>query len=196
MTLLVSAAELAIHLGTSFDATQTARAEQIITAVSGTVQRYCNRYQLVSVADDEITLRGSYSYELHLPRGPVTAVSSVVVDGTATTDYDLVKDHLIRTSFEDQAPFNRPLVPHWGGPDIVIEVTYTHGLAAVPDEVKAVVFDLASRAYSNPSSVRSTSIDNYSVTFAGELSGSSLALTPDQKVALQHFHIGARSARL
>jgi hypothetical protein len=196
MTLLITADELEIHLGATFTAAQTTRATQIIGAVSAVVQGYCNRVQLVAVTDDEITLHGSYSYRLPLPLGPVTSVSSVTVDGYATTAYDLVQDTLVRSGFDDQPPFRHPSVPHWGGPDVEVAVTYSHGLSAVPDKVKAVAFDLAARPYANPTSVRSQSIDGYSVTFAGQLSGSSaLSLSADQMKTLKGWHISNRSAR-
>ena len=117
MTDLITAADLERHLGATFTADQELRAAQIVTRVSGRIQRYCNRVQLTQVTDDELTLRGSYSYELALPGGPVTSVASVTVDGTAVTTYDLVGDSLVRTSIENTAPFRVPTVPHWGGTD-------------------------------------------------------------------------------
>jgi len=197
MTLLITADELEIHLGATFTAAQTTRATQIIEAVSAVVQAYCNRVQLVEVVDDEITLNGSYAYRLPLPLGPVSSVSAVTVDGTATTAYDLVQDTLVRNGLDVQPPFHVPTTPHWGGPDVEIGVTYTHGLSAVPEKVKAVTFDLAARPYANPTSVRSQSIDGYSVTYAGQLSGSSaLSLSGDQKATLKGWHISNRTARV
>lgn len=196
MTLLITGLEIETHLGATFTVVDEQRAEQLAAAVGGVIQAYCNRVQLTQVVDDEITLKGSYSYRLDLPLGPVTSVSSVTVDGYATTAYDLVKDTLVRSGFDDQPPFRYPSVPHWGGPDVEVAVTYTHGLTSVPERVRAVAFDLAARVYANPTSVRSQSIDGYSVTYAGALSGSSaLSLTDEQMRTLRPWHISNRSAR-
>ena len=74
---------------------------------------------------------------------------------------------LVRSSVENAAPFHIPTVPHWGGPHIEVDVTYTHGLTAVPEEVKDVCIELCSLSWSNPTMARSFSIDGYSASFGG-----------------------------
>lgn len=167
------------------------RLGQAITRVSSRVQRYCNRVSLTQVEDDEITMAGSYSYELPLPKGPVTEVSAVTVDGSSVSDWDLVKDKLIRSSLDDASPFVTPTTPHWGGPHVVVAVTYTHGFATVPDEVKDVCFDLLAMAWHNPTGVRSQAIDGYSVTFGGTR-GSDV----DPLTRLAGWHRSSGSVRL
>lgn len=163
---------------------------QAITRVSSRVQRYCNLVSLTEIEDDEITLVGSYSYELKLPKGPVSEVSEVTVDGSSVSDWDLVKDTLVRSSIDDASPFLTPTTPHWGGPHVEVAVTYTHGFATVPDEAKDVCFDLLAMIWHNPAGVRSQAIDGYSVTFGGAR-GSDV----DPLARLSGWHRSSGSAR-
>jgi hypothetical protein len=164
--MLVTVDDLEGYLEASFSASQITKAEGVIERVSGTVQRYCTRYALTETADDVVVLQGSYSYRLPLPKGPASSVSEVLVDGNATTDYDLVADVLIRTAVDATTPFHVARTPHWGGTDVEVQVTYTHGFAAVPDDVKDVVLLLAAERFDNPTGDKTESIDGYSHTRA------------------------------
>lgn len=66
---------------------------------------------------------------LRLP-GPVTAVASVLLDGTAVTDFEVLPNGLWRHC-------------GWGRFPCPITVTYTHGLAPVPDDIVDLVAQLA-----------------------------------------------------
>lgn len=177
--LLVTVDELETHLGAAFSPEDRARAEQAITMASAAIQRYCNLVGLQQVTDT-VVLRGVYGTDLLLPFGPVAAVSAVEVDGQAlgVNDYDVVRDELVRRA-------------GWGGTSVEVEVTYTHGLAVVPDEVKAVCLDVAARSYANPTGVRSETIDGYSVTYAG--AGAAVGLWPGDRSSLSAFHRSAAS---
>jgi hypothetical protein len=157
------------------------------------VQRYCNRVGLVRVDDDQITLRGSYGPELALPLGPVHEVTAVAVEGQAVDGWELVKDILLRTGQDDiDYPLGHPFrrVGHWGGNDVEVAVTYSHGDAA-PDEAKGVCLDLAARVWSNPSGARSFSIDGYSAAWS---TGSTSGLTDDDKATLAAWHRSSATA--
>lgn len=194
--MLVTEAELAVHLGmTTFTPEETARATQIITHASGVVQRYCNLVGLVQVPNDEITLRGVYGPELVLPRPPVESVASVEIDGVAVSDWELVKGRLVRTGPTDVGyPLEVPyrVHGHWGGTSVEVAVTYTHGLAVVPDEAASVCLDLSARRWSNPTGARSFSIDGYSASWGSGANG----LTDDEKAALSTWHRSAHTADL
>lgn len=194
--MLIDAEDFAIYMGVTFTSAEETRAELLLTNVQGVVQRYCNLVQLEEIEDDEIVLRGSYSAAIILPRGPVTAVSEVTVDAAVVTDYDVVGDTIIRTGMDDQvSELRRPRGIHWGGSDIVLGVTYTHGFATPPAEVLSVIYDLAAGAWANPTSVRSHSqtIDGYSdsKTYIG---GRAASLTDDHKATLSDYHRSTRSA--
>lgn len=186
MVQLITADELAEALGVTFTATDTARANSLITRISGRLQRYCNLVGLTEVTDDEITLPGVYGTDLILPKPPVSSVSSVSVDGTTVTDFELVKNRLVRT-YRPNAdyPLGHPfrLINHWGGPDVEVAVTYTHGLSTVPDAVKDAAMEMATKAWGNPSAALSLSIDGYSARWSD-----GGPLTKDIKGDLKTWH--------
>lgn len=99
---------------------------------------------------------------LPLPGLPVTAVTSVEVDGEALTtdEFKLVENRLWRTAY-------------WGGCEPVeVVVEMTHGLAEVPPAIKQLVIDLAILGASAATEgahdprVIAERIDDYEVKFA------------------------------
>ena len=118
---------------------------------------------------------------LALPGLPVESVSSVSVDGSPVTGWDLV----------DAAHLWRP--SGWGHEQrpAAVEVTLTHGLAEVPEDIKQLVCDLAilgadaAPAGAVDPRVFSETIDDYTVTFKqGSSVASAMELPTATKVAL------------
>lgn len=114
--------------------------------------------------DSTVTLWALDTSEwLPLPGSPVTAVTSVTVDGDALTsdDYKLVDGHLWSAT-----PWGDGCTP------AEVEVTLTHGLAEVPAAVVNLVCDLAILGAKVAADgaidprVVAEKIDDYSVTFA------------------------------
>lgn len=196
--MLVEAEDLATYLGETFTTAFEARAELILPNAQGAVQRYCNLSWLEEIEADEITMKGSYSATILLPRGPVSEVSEVTVDGSVVSDYDVVLDKLVRTGMDDAvSELRRPRGIHWGGSEVVLGITYTHGLSDAPAEVLSVIYDLAAGMWANPTSVvsHSQTIDGYSdsKTYAHNAQRS-VSLTDDHKATLRDFHRASGSA--
>jgi hypothetical protein len=137
----------------------------LLELATGEVQAMTGQ-RLVEVDGDEIEL---YVYrntgmELTLPQRPVTAVTSVEIDGTAVTDYRWAagSSRLIRDCWwSTRCP-----------PPSIVGVTYSHGYASddqglVP--AQSAVLGLARQVASNPSGVQSESIDDYRVQYASDL---------------------------
>ncbi|MFG2916255.1 hypothetical protein ACGF0D_25615 [Kitasatospora sp. NPDC048298] len=66
-----------------------------------------------------------------------------------------------------------------------LHVTYTHGYAEVPADVRALVLTLAGRVFTNPRDLRQESVGSVSVTYAAETIGASLA--PVERDALARY---------
>jgi hypothetical protein len=94
-----------------------------------------------------------------LPQRPVVSVQGVTVAGKplAPDRWQLVRDRV-------RVPDDQP-----------VTVTYTHGYAAVPGDVLAVVLTLAGRVLTNPADLRQESVGSASVTYSAETIGASLA---------------------
>lgn len=168
MTALVPTERVERYLGLTFNDADTARATEIIKTVSGRVQRYCNRVGLTRILNDEITIDGSFSSVLRLPRPPVVEVTEVLMNGIPVTDFEPVgADRIVRTSrmLSTYPNVVREPLGTWGGTAATLDITYTHGLAQVPEEIVDVVLELCARRWYNPGGNRSQSIDGHSVTF-------------------------------
>lgn len=83
----------------------------------------------ISVHTATVRTTAPQGHLLTLP-GPISSVSSVSLDGTTLTDYEWLPNGLWRRS-------------GWGHEPVPVTVTYTFGLAEVPDDVKDLTVQLA-----------------------------------------------------
>lgn len=142
---LADADALLARLGvTSPTAEDTERAEQRIAAASAAFRTLAGGQAIGFVADDVVILDGDGSRLLLLPQYPVTAVTSVLVDGAdVTAEVTWSELGLIRRA--DPFP----------GTYRSVQVTYSHGYDPVPDDVVDAVLDLAEAASRMPAGVTS-----------------------------------------
>ena len=88
----------------------------------------------ISSTTSTLTVLPNRGHWLDVP-GPVTAVTSLTLDGTAVTDHRIIGSRIWREY-------------GWltAGPHALIEVTYTHGLAVVPADIVDLVCSLVAGA--------------------------------------------------
>lgn len=90
-----------------------------------------------------------------------------------TTDYSRTGNQLRRghpwwyTSRLQGWPHHTPLGV-WAP---LVRVTYSHGYLVIPDDIVAIVLDVAQALYTNPQGLRSWQVPEYSETYATELLG-------------------------
>ncbi|MFD0773377.1 hypothetical protein ACFQZ2_05490 [Streptomonospora algeriensis] len=89
----------------------------------------------ISQTTSTVTLEGRTSVWLRLPAPPVTAVSTVLLDGETVTDYRLRTTDLWRRAGW-QAVCGEPSE---------VEVTYTHGMPTVPADIVDLVCRIAAQ---------------------------------------------------
>lgn len=147
--------DLAAYLQQDID---TATATVVRTMATGIVTGYTN--QLIETATYTHLLPISAACTIRIPQRPVTAVTSVTVDGTALTsgtewDWDGYSDTI---ALDGWSPDNED---EWQA-----TVVYTAGYATVPDDITAVALDLAGQLYSRSPGVTAESIDDYRVQYA------------------------------
>lgn len=119
----------------------------------------------ISQTTSTVVLEGPEGQWLRLPGPPVTAVATVEIDGVAVTDWRLRSGMLWRAA-------------GWTGTDgpSEVEVTYTHGLPAVPPDIIDLVCRITAAALaayrSEPDGlglaardIRSERIGDYAVTY-------------------------------
>lgn len=153
------------------DADQVAAVELAIAWATETIKNYC-RQVIERVENETITLDCDGGVRLFLPELPVISVAEVVEDGEALAvddDYKLAAYGVLHRVDQD-----------WLSGVQVIEITYTHGYATIPDDIVAVCARAASRAFQaglkaadaeGIAGIQSKSLGDYSVTFASEHGG-------------------------
>lgn len=178
-----TATELATFTGDS--SLDGARGTMLVDQASAVIRTY-TRQTFDLVTDDEVELRGTWRAGLQLPERPVVDVTAVAVDGTTVTDFHRVRDVLYR-GFRDDADHqvNRA---HWGGPETVVTVTYSHGFssgAAALETLKGVCLQIAARAALNTSGMSSESIGDWSASWGN--GGGGFALTAAEQSILDRY---------
>jgi hypothetical protein len=145
--------ELAAWLGVSAD---DARLRQALAAASRRF-RGAVRHQVSLVADDHSVLDGGGREALLLPAAPVTAVTSVKLDGTLLAE---------GTDFAWSADgFLRRLGCCWPDRLRCVDVVYSHGYDPVPDDIAEVVIDQARAMYRVEPGIQTKTVGGQSVTF-------------------------------
>lgn len=86
----------------------------------------------ISQTTSTVVVEGEPQQRLTLPGPPVTAVDEVSIDGVVVTDWRLRSDRLWRYG-------------GWSvdGTPVEVEITYTHGLPTVPDDIVDLVCRIA-----------------------------------------------------
>lgn len=180
---LATVADLATLLGRTFTPEQELQAQALLDQASSVVRAYVRQDITQATTTDTFTMRRADPV-LHrcrgvvtLPQRPVTDIDSVQVGGVATEDWWQDGNELLVRSWSwDQPPAaHRP-------PQVT--VTYTHGWAEVPGDIKAIVLQAANRVIVNPSGIRSETVGGESVTYlipaAGEYLGVLLSRTEEK----------------
>lgn len=175
-------------------------AEEAIVEATAAVRNY-TRQTISRVANDALTLTiEPYRSLILLPELPVISVASVVEDGTTLAIGDDYR-------WTDYGRLTRRGSSYWNSNWQEVVVTYTHGYATIPDDVKAVCARSAARRYqaglraaasSGVAGVQAETIPDYAVTYSPEtgpnnsmLLGASAAmiLLPSERGILDRYRV-------
>lgn len=168
MDPLATLADLTARTGTVPD---PVRGLALLKDASAAVRAFTR--QTISLATSAVRLVPSYG-RLRLPQWPVVAVTGAVDD--LGDDVDLVwpSSSSTLTVYSDQ-----PLT-----------VSYTHGYAVIPDDVIAVVCQIAGRALgitSDASALQSESLGAYSYSVQAAAAAGPIGMLPDERALLKRF---------
>jgi hypothetical protein len=207
MELLATTDQLAARLRQTLDPVE---ATQALTDASGLV-RAIARQDISFVADDTVILVGG-DRTLTLPQRPavvddtyaLTVIERGVFGGVDLTmiehrDFERVGNVLTRGYpwyYTNNTrlmgwPYNRPLGV-WGPR---VDVTYSHGYPVIPDDVVAIVLDVAQIVWTNPAGLRSMTVGGYSETYAMETLGRDMVENIKVKLGATGRRRGAFSVR-
>ena len=147
------------------DVTNTALVAVMLAVASATIRNAAQSPILSTSSTVTVWAMDECDTWLDLPGKPVTAVSSVTLDGTllAATDYKLVDSRLWRLGGWGGSRYSEP---------IAAVIALTHGFATVPVDIINLVCDLAEAGIKTANTggisdprVLVESIDDYSVTY-------------------------------
>lgn len=184
MTTFVSPLELAQYFNGTTDLADLspewiAQAEILLEMISADVEAAAG--VPIEASSRTVLLAGTWSRDLDLPAGPISAVSAVTVNGIALdasgyywNDRSLLRRGSNALGLDDDADyFDRPEQgarsrsgDGWGGPASTVAVELTGGFAApVPDFVRSLVLRIAARTFGNVGQVTQETLAIYSVSY-------------------------------
>jgi hypothetical protein len=167
-------------------AAQIAAAERAVTEAAAAIRNYTNQY-LELVEDETIMLDSRGGTRLFLPELPVTEVTEVVEDDdtlVVTTDYKLGQWGIL----------HRVGGAKWDKGIQIIEVTYSHGYAILPDDIIAIATRAAARAYQ--AGLRAAEGDAIPGISSRALGDFSVSYTAETGGGVSEGVLGASAARL
>ena len=138
--------------------------------------------RIVEVVGDTATLVGTTDSWLDLPQRPVSAVTSVTLDGSAVAEGTTTGTY---RRFGSRLWRDCGWATCYTEPSTVV-VVYTHGYATGSQELqlaRSAVLSLARGAYSNPTGISREAIDDYSVAY--EVASAAMDASPHLKAALR-----------
>jgi hypothetical protein len=160
---LATASDLAALLQSDLDLSTATLLVEIGTAV---VQAAAGGQRIVQVVDDVATILGGTSAWLDLPQIPVTAVSSVTLDGSTISTGTLTGGGNYRR-IGSRLWRGDGWQIYCGVPSEVIAIN-THGIAAGDQRLqlgRGAVLGLAKGQYRNPSGATRITIDDYTEVY-------------------------------
>lgn len=157
--------ELEAFLNRTFESAESTQVTAVLDYATAVIRNYTNQTISQATTTDEVFDPQGRDV-LVLPEVPVTAVTAVKVvaaDDTETTlTFGVNEDYWWRSN-----GLLYRVGGNWGTARNSVKVTYTHGYATIPDDIKLATLQLASKVMDNPHNIRQESVGSYSVTYAG-----------------------------
>lgn len=172
----------------------------LIECSTAAVQQAAGGQRIVEVVGDVCSILSTSDSWLDLPQIPVTAVTSVVLDGVTLvegTDYKVLGNRLWRAQGWqtnigwvygwDWRPSWSSLGTPWGAQEPSLSViTYSHGYAAGAQNLqlgRSAALSVARGGYTNPSGATGEKIDDYAVSY--DAMAAAVEASPYLKAALR-----------
>ncbi|WP_326565081.1 hypothetical protein VSH64_24885 [Amycolatopsis rhabdoformis] len=182
---LATAADLRALLDEDETSLTDDKAAVLLQLATGAVQAAAGQ-DLLAVVDDTAQLLGDTDVWLTLPQRPVTAVSSVSIDGRPVTDFKRFGDRLWRRCGWATCP----------GEPSVVDVVNSHGYEDWDSKLglaRSAVLSVAARMFANPVGVTGQSIDDFSQQFSQSTNSDLSGLIPENLRKSLRRAYGARA---
>lgn len=142
-------------------------AAELACQIASDVVRAKLRQMVTLVEDDALRLEGVSGDRVRLPQRPVVEVSEVLLDGTEfpAAGYSVIGDELVLVQDSGTWASIASGLGSWGGRGATLDITYSHGYAAVPPAIKGLALGIAKRLYLNPNGATAEGVLSYSISF-------------------------------
>jgi hypothetical protein len=189
--LLATAEDLRGLLDEDAQGISDSKAAIVLKLATGAVQGAA-RQDLVLRLGDSVRLMGTTESWFTLPQRPVSAVTSVAVEGVIVTDYKWFDSRLWRRCGWGAARSDEPSV---------VEVTYSHGYEDTDPKLQfaqSIALALAVRWVNNPDSAVGMSIDDFTRQYSQSSNSDLAGLVPlnVQKSLRRTYGPGGRLVRI
>ena len=178
-TVLFELSELASFVQSDLDQATATLARDLAT---GVVQDAIGQQIFRSQTTDRLPRHPIDPSVLVLPQKPLDTAQTITCVGVESGVTVTGNQYVIH---------GQRLVLKSGVWDEQVDVTYTHGFSTIPKVIKSVALACAARVVNNPSGIRSTSVGDVSVAYAGSDADltSGAYLTEHEKHMIRHFGI-------
>lgn len=148
---LITVEELEAFMGRQFTDSEEAQANALIDAVSFVIEGEAG-VSFSLVENEEIRVQADGYGMIELNAKPISAVAVYDIGGTDELTY---------------ATWDGLCTVYGLQPNQVVDIVYSHGYAAIPGDIKAVAYGVASRIMVNPGGLRQETVGAISVTYPG-----------------------------
>lgn len=185
MAALATIADVEARLARDLTGADETRMGRLLIDASAAVRGYTG--QLFDVVSETLRMKARTGV-LRLPQRPVTAVAAVEDPDDNAVSFEWWGDD--RVYVGGLTPLNQWEINGRRSPVTYLDVTYTHGYAAVPADIVAVVCQMAMRAYgvdATDSGKTSESITNYSYSTGGAAAAGGVGMLSDERAVLDRY---------
>lgn len=183
-TPLATVGDLEGRLGRTFDVAETARATLLLQDASAAVRGYTGQQFTEATTTVRVKPRKGL---VRLPQRPVTAVTAVEDTNGNAVLHTWRGDDTVSVS--GNTPDTWAWEP-WRNGLTSVDVTYTHGYDEVPDDIIAVVCQIAGRAMghaADTTGMQSETIGEYSYSVGAAAAAGGLGLLNDERAVLDRY---------
>lgn len=186
MVALATEVDVASRLGRALDGDEIARVQALLLDASAAVRSYVGQTFEAGEGTDRLRVRGN---RVRLTRRPVTAVDSVEDMVGNELEFIWYAGDTVELVTRTGVAFAFETVPR-STPLRYVDVTYTAGYAAVPDDIVGVVSQMAARALGAPldeARVTAQSVGDASQSYGSMGRSGAFGLEPDERDVLDRY---------
>lgn len=185
---LATASDLEVLLQRTFTETETAAAELVLDLVSAAIRSYTGQQFTYQTTTARLRLRRG---KLRLPQRPVVEVTAVTTTAeppvAVTYEWDGFGSVELSTLGGIETNAGRANCGSY-------LVTYTHGYATVPEDIRAVTLQVAGRAFGTPADqtgVQSENIGGYGYSVGGAAASGAVGFLAGERAVLDRYKVPA-----